>query len=166
MSRLRAIARSLRVPQSQNARCKPYVDDGGCVGWGQHSNDCACGKASILTVDACFAVIMFFWQISASSEERRHTHLRIKSPPDGRLPQATKKSPEARRFGYGYIDTDSRQRAKSAGVRSLSGRVRWRALSSSWKTPLWSYSPHIVAAGAQGSWILFVRGGRERKGGW
>ena len=35
-------------------------------------------------------------------------------------------SPEARRFGYGYIDTGSRQRAKSGGVRRLSGRVRWR----------------------------------------
>ena len=35
-------------------------------------------------------------------------------------------SPEARRFGYGYIGTGSRQRAKSGGVRWLSGRVRWR----------------------------------------
>ena len=35
-------------------------------------------------------------------------------------------SPEARRFGYGYIDTGSRQRAKSGGVRWLSARVRWR----------------------------------------
>eukprot|EP00964_Phaeocystis_antarctica_P075564 scaffold46643_cov41-Phaeocystis_antarctica.AAC.1 len=34
--------------------------------------------------------------------------------------------PEARRFGYGYIDTGYRQRAKSGGVRRLSGRVRWR----------------------------------------
>ena len=35
-------------------------------------------------------------------------------------------SPEARRFGYGYIDTGSRWRAKKMGARRLSGRLRWR----------------------------------------
>eukprot|EP00964_Phaeocystis_antarctica_P004720 scaffold2562_cov18-Phaeocystis_antarctica.AAC.1 len=37
-------------------------------------------------------------------------------------------SPEARHFGYGYIDTGSRQRAKSGGVRWLSGRILGRVV--------------------------------------
>eukprot|EP00964_Phaeocystis_antarctica_P017719 scaffold9812_cov56-Phaeocystis_antarctica.AAC.2 len=91
MSRLRAIARSLRVPQSQNARCTLMAVGvwlwvgGSIVTTVLAAKPLYCSLGLVcdpLVQKLVFRALLGLWmRISASSEGRRNTHLRIKSPP-------------------------------------------------------------------------------------